>query len=98
MNLEKHYDLTILVNDTERMVLEELGKRLDTTEPEGLCTCQDCVMDMAALALNTLKPHYHASLLGTMYAHAVEEGDFAEEVRKAVTASIAKVKANPAHF
>jgi competence protein ComFB len=98
MDLEKSYDLTILVNDTERMVLEELGRRLDAAEEEGVCACQDCVVDMAALALNTLKPHYHASLLGTMYAHAVEESDFAEEVRKAVDASIAKVKANPAHM
>jgi len=97
MDLEKNYDLSILVNDTERMVLDELGKRLDTASAEGLCACQDCVVDMAALALNTLKPHYHASLLGTMYAHAAEEGDFAEDVRKAVEAAIAKVKANPAH-
>ena len=97
MDLEKSYDLTILVNDTERMVLDELGKRLDSATEDGICTCQDCVVDMAALALNTLKPHYHASLLGTMYAQAVEEGDFAAEVRKAVDTSIAKVKANPAH-
>lgn len=98
MDLEKNYDLTILVNDTERMVLEELGKRLDSATEEGLCACQDCVVDMAALALNTLRPHYHASLLGTMYAHAVEEGGFAEEVRQAVDAAIIKVKANPAHI
>lgn len=98
MDLEKNYDMTILVNDTERMVLDELGKRLDSAETEGLCTCQDCVVDMAALALNTLKPHYHASLLGTMYAHAVEESGFADEVRKAVDDSIVKVKANPAHI
>jgi competence protein ComFB len=98
MDLEKNYDLTILVNDTERMVLDELGRRLDSAGVEGVCICQDCVVDMAALALNTLKPHYHASLLGTMYAHAVEEGGFAEEVRKAVDASMVKVKANPAHM
>jgi competence protein ComFB len=53
---------------------------------------------MAALALNSLKPHYHASLLGTMYAHAVEESDFAKEVCKAVDSAVAKVQANPAHI
>jgi hypothetical protein len=37
MDLEKSYDLTILVNDTERMVLEELGRRLDSAEEEGVC-------------------------------------------------------------
>jgi competence protein ComFB len=98
MDLEKNYDLSILVNDTERMVLEELGRRIDTAESDSFCICQDCVVDIAALALNMLRPHYHASLLGNMYAQAVEESDFADEVRKAVDSSITKVKANPAHI
>lgn len=97
MDLEKNYDLSILVNDTERMVLEELGKRLETAAADGICDCQDCVVDMAALALNMLKPMYHASLLGTMYAHAAETGDYAETVRNAVSQAIEKVKANPSH-
>lgn len=97
MDLEKNYDLSILVNDTERMVLEELGKRLETAAADGICDCQDCVVDMAALALNMLKPMYHASLLGTMYAHAAEIGDYAETVRNAVSQAIEKVKANPSH-
>lgn len=97
MDLEKNYDLSILVNDAERMVLEELGKRLETAAADGICDCQDCVVDTAALALNMLKPMYHASLLGTMYAHAAETGDYAETVRSAVNQAIEKVKANPSH-
>jgi len=97
MDLEKSYDLSFLVNDSERMVLEELGRRLDAAEAEGICECQECVMDMAALALNVLKPRYHASLLGTMYAHAAEEGEYAGEVRAAVDSAIERVKANPSH-
>ncbi|MBN2874365.1 MAG: late competence development ComFB family protein [Spirochaetales bacterium] len=97
MDLEKNYDLSILVNDTERMVLDELGKRLENATAEGICTCQDCVIDMATLALNSLRPRYHASLLGTMYAHAAQEGEFAESVASAVDAAIEKVKANPSH-
>ncbi len=97
MDLEKNYDLSILVNDTERMVLDELGKRLDTAAADGICDCQDCVVDMAALALNMLRPMYHASLLGTMYAHAAETGDYAVTIRDAVDQAIAKVRANPSH-
>ncbi|MBU0934679.1 MAG: late competence development ComFB family protein [Spirochaetes bacterium] len=97
MDLEKNYDLTFLVNDTERMVLEELGRRLDEEIADGLCDCQECVLDIAALALNNLKPHYHASLLGTMYAHAAESGEFAEQVQGAVDVAIKKVKKNPSH-
>jgi len=97
MDLEKNYDLSILVNDSERMVLDELGRRLDDAPGEGICDCQDCVVDMAALALNSLEPRYHASLLGTMYAHAAEEGTYAERVREAVASAILRVKANPSH-
>lgn len=97
MDLEKNYDLSILVNDTERMVLDELGKRLETAAVDGICDCQDCVVDMAALALNMLKPMYHASLLGTMYAHAAETGDYADAIKNAVNQAIEKVRANPSH-
>jgi competence protein ComFB len=97
MDLEKNYDLSVLVNDTERMVLSELGQRLDEAAAMEICTCQDCVVDMAALALNVLKPHYHASLLGTLYAHAVQASEFAEEVRQAVAMAISKVSQNPSH-
>ncbi|MBN1518840.1 MAG: late competence development ComFB family protein [Spirochaetales bacterium] len=97
MDLEKRYDLSILVNDSERMVLDELGKRLDNAAAEGICECQDCVIDMAALALNSLRPLYHASLMGTFYAQAKAEGDYAEAVRKAVDDAIRRVKANPSH-
>ncbi len=97
MDLESNYDLSFLVNDTERMVLDELGRQLETAEAEGICVCQDCVVDMAALALNTLEPRYHASLLGTMYAHAEEAGSYAIKVRDSVLAAIERVKNNPSH-
>ena len=97
MELEKNYDLSFLVNDTERMVLDELGRRLESAAEEGVCDCQECVVDMAAYALNSLKPRYHASLLGTMYAHAAESGDFATTVAAAVNEAIQKVKTNPSH-
>ncbi|TFG82222.1 MAG: competence protein ComFB [Spirochaetales bacterium] len=97
MELEKSYDLSILVNDSKRLVLEELGRRIEASAEEGICDCQDCVVDMATLALNSLKPRYHASLLGTFYAQAAAEGDYAEEVHKAVDEAIRKVKANPSH-
>ncbi len=97
MDIEKHYDLSVLVNDSERLVLEELGRRLDTAREQGLCDCQDCVMDMAALALNSIRPLYHASLMGNFYAHARAEGDYAAEVKSAVDEAVRKVKANPSH-
>ncbi len=97
MDLEKNYDLTFLVNDTERMVLEELGRRMENAEEDNICDCQECTLDTAALALNLLKPRYHSSLLGTMYAHAAEMGEYANQVRAAVDEAIGKVRDNPSH-
>ncbi|HPE87918.1 MAG TPA: late competence development ComFB family protein [Spirochaetia bacterium] len=97
MDIAKSYDLSFLVNDAERMVLDELGRALETADDEGICVCQDCVVDMATLALNSLEPRYHASLLGTMYAHAEESGEYADQVRIAVAAAVQKVRRNPSH-
>ncbi|HTX73002.1 MAG TPA: late competence development ComFB family protein [Rectinemataceae bacterium] len=97
MAFRDSYDFGVLVNEAERMVVDELERRLAELDDPGICVCQDCVLDMAAFALNTLKPVYRVSLLGTMYAHAMDDGSYAEDVRKAVDAGISKVHANPSH-
>jgi competence protein ComFB len=97
MEFKDQYDFGILVNEAERLVVEELGRRLEELADPSICVCQDCVLDMAAFALNTLKPVYRVSLLGTMYAHAMDSGEYAEDVKKAVNTAIMKVHANPAH-
>ena len=38
------------------MVISELESQLRSAV--GVCTCQDCVLDMAAFALNNVKPAY----------------------------------------
>jgi competence protein ComFB len=98
MGIRDDYDFGILVNEAERMVTDELERRLAELADPSICVCQDCVLDMAAFALNALKPVYRVSLLGTMYAHAMDEGGYyALEVKTAVDAAITKVHANPAH-
>jgi len=91
------YDFSILVNEGERMVLEELGQRLESGEYPGICSCQDCVLDMAAYALNKLAPLYRVSLLGTMYTHSMDEGDYGLKVASSVREAIKKISANPSH-
>ncbi|MDA8427193.1 MAG: late competence development ComFB family protein [Treponema sp.] len=97
MSFRDNYDFGVLVNEAERMVIDELERRLTELNDPAICVCEDCVLDMAAFALNTLKPVYRVSLLGTMYAHAMDNGQYAGEVEKAVNAGIAKVHANPSH-
>jgi competence protein ComFB len=91
------YDFDLLKNEAEQLVLHELENQL-TTQGEGVCRCNECVVDMAAIALNTVKPLYRFSLLGTLYAaQAMNEQSYADSVQRAVTQAIEKVRANPGH-
>ena len=91
------YNFDLLKNEAEQLVLRELEKQLETREP-GLCRCNECIVDMAAIALNSVKPLYRFSLLGTQYAaQAMNEQSYAGSVQSAVTQAIDKVSANPAH-
>jgi competence protein ComFB len=91
------YNLENLVNEAERLVGEELGRQLESYRGD-ICLCNDCVVDMAAMALNTVKPLYRYSLLGTLWtSSAMDDEAYALSVQEAVAAAIEKVRANPSH-
>ncbi|MDR2135794.1 MAG: late competence development ComFB family protein [Treponema sp.] len=91
------YDFDLLKNEAENLVLDELGRQLESYTGE-LCTCNDCVVDMAAIALNSVKPLYRFSILGTLYtSQAMADDAYSESVRTAVSAAIEKVRENPSH-
>ena len=95
MPIADTYDFDSLVNEAERLVLQELEAQLKTAT--GVCTCQECVLDMAAFALNNVKPAYRVSLMGSVYARSGRNAQAAQGVSKAVAEAIAKVKENPSH-
>ncbi len=97
MSLKDSYDFQNLVNETERIVLEQLEHQLKENFAKDICKCQDCVLDMAAYALNALKPVYRVSLIGTLYAHNLDDSEYGREVKKAVRTAIDKIAANPSH-
>ena len=97
MALTDTYEFDLLKNEAEELVLRELENQLAVQSPE-ICRCNECVVDMAAIALNTVKPLYRFSLLGTQYAaQAMNEQAYAKSVQQAVAQAITKVNANPAH-
>lgn len=93
MALEHRYNLDDLTNDSERLVFDELERQLDEAE-DSVCRSEDCVLDMAAYALNHVQPKYRANLMGRLYAQAEDE-ERAAEVREAVREAIRKVSENP---
>ena len=92
-----NYHFELLKNEAEELVLHELEIQLEAQGPE-ICRCDECVMDMAAMSLNTVKPMYRYSLLGTIYASQVmNEKPYADSVQQAVANAIVKVSSNPGH-
>ena len=95
MGLRERYDFDSLVNEAERLVIEEMTRQLP--QDKDLCTCEECVLDIAAFALNQVRPRYRSSLLGSIYAKQNDASAYARQVEKAVGEAIRRVKANPAH-
>jgi competence protein ComFB len=95
MALRDSYDFDSLVNEAERLVLGELEARL--AGDADICRCQDCVLDMAAFALNNVKPAYRVSLMGSVYARAATPDAYVKDIKRAVDEAMKKVKANPSH-
>ena len=92
-----NYDFEHLKNEAENLVIKDLGRQLEVF-PEPICQCNDCVLDMAAIALNSVKPLYRVSLLGTLYtSSAMDQKAYATSVREAVFNAIEKVRKNPSH-
>jgi len=97
MALMDSYNFELLKNEAEQLVLVELEKQI-ADQGDDFCRCNECVVDMAAMALNAIKPLYRFSLLGTLYAaQAMNEQSYAESVKQAVAQAIEKVHGNPAH-
>ncbi|MBI9108391.1 MAG: late competence development ComFB family protein [Spirochaetales bacterium] len=97
MGFKEDYELEYLENEAESLVFKELEDQLSEDWAKDICKCQDCVLDMAALSLNTIKPFYRVSLLGKVYAGSLTGSDYTDEVKKAVTNSIVKISSNPSH-
>jgi len=98
MAFADNYDFEFLKNESEKLVIEELGRQIEAIEDNAVCRCNTCIVDMAAMALNMVKPLYRVSLLGTQYVSvAMEEKEYADSLKKCVSKAIEKVRKNPAH-
>jgi competence protein ComFB len=97
MALRLEYNFENLVNESENLVIDEMERQLALKKNQGSCRCEECILDIAAFALNSLLPLYRVSLMGSVYAENAKRTPYVEDVRKAVASAILKVKANPSH-
>ncbi len=97
MAFKDEYEFELLVNEAENLVITELETQLSKEGNSNVCKCQDCILDMATLSLNNLKPIYRSSYTGLIYVKQYHEGNYMKEVEKVVQDSIKKVSKNPSH-
>ena len=96
MAFKDDYDFKSLENETERFVMQFLEEAVSADSE--ICTCEDCILDMATFALNQAPPSYRVSLLGKLYAQAKANNDaYMSKIKKAVQAAVKRIKANPSH-
>ncbi len=85
-----------LKNYMEEAVFQVLGRML--AEREGVCGCDRCRLDIAALALNQVKPRYVVTDLGEVFTRASQmEAQFGTDVLTAVLRAMEQVGKNPRH-
>jgi competence protein ComFB len=70
---------------------------------KGICTCEQCVNDMKALALNNLKPKYVVTHQGEVYSkvgqlHIQSETDIIKEITSASEIVRKKPRHTPEFF
>jgi len=92
MSLQDMYDFSIIENEAERLVIEEIEGQL---LPEELEDNEDFIFDIITLALNNIPPAYRSTLLGKLYNSTLKDSDYMQKVSGAVKEAIRKVKSNP---
>lgn len=95
MALIDFHDVDELKNRNEEKVWTAIEQQLEG-DP-SLCRCRDCILDAAAIALNSLPPRYHVYSFHEK-APREEEGAVHEQAKKAVREAFAKVTKRPHHF
>jgi competence protein ComFB len=94
MALENEYNFEYLENEAENMVIAELERQLALSENAAVCRSEECILDMAAYALNHVPPMYRATLLGRIYRPELDR-EHHEDVERAVREAIRLVRENP---
>lgn len=85
-----------LVNYMEKLVFGKLNEVLVTRK--DICKCEQCRLDIAAIALNNLAPRYIVTDRGKIYTKLdMMETQFGVDVLMAISKGLNIVAANPRH-
>ena len=87
--------MTQIKNYMEEIVFSQMN---DILNDINVCTCDKCLLDIAAIALNDLPPKYIVTEKGELYSKINTLGQqFEVDVVSAVTKAAVLVKRKPRH-
>jgi competence protein ComFB len=95
MKLGERYNLDNMKNRAEEMVFEAIEKQIE--KGSDMCTCEECVLDLAAWALNHVKPGYYTSLLAPLTPRPEAVRKLQVEIELAIDSGLKKLKSHPHH-
>ena len=95
MKLDERYNLENMRNRAEEMVFSAIEKQIE--KGGDMCTCEECVLDLAAWTLNHVKPQYCTSLLAPLTPRPETERALAVEIELALASGLKKLKSHPHH-
>ncbi len=85
-----------LTNFMEKLVFNKLEEIVRTRN--DICTCEQCRLDIAAIALNDLTPRYIVTDRGELYTKLdMMETQFGIDVLMAIGKAVAIVSERPRH-
>lgn len=86
-----------LKNYTEELISNMMSSILDNYN--DICKCDKCILDMKALALNSLQPRYIVTQEGEIFSkiELVLNNQEVINITTALTEAIEKVSKNPKH-
>ena len=84
-----------LINYMEEAVFNKLN---DILHDMDMCTCEKCMLDIVAIALNNLPPKYTATEKGKLYSKTnILIQQFEVDIISEITKAANVVKSNPRH-
>ena len=95
MKLNERYNIESIGNRSQEIVYEAIEGLV--TEGTAMCTCEECVMDLAAWTLNHVTPRYYTSLLSPLRPDMALEHRVRVQVDLAIASGLKRLKAHPHH-
>jgi competence protein ComFB len=87
-----------LSNNTEKLVVETMEELLVKSKYENVCTCKECLLDIASYALNRLPAKYIFSPKRDLFTQIVKfENKVNMDVKSTVKKAIRVIDKNPRH-